>query len=108
MNKEEISILNYLKQYLQDKIDDGYHKLFYGENDYDFKTIDAINAIEELQHQLEEKDKVIDEIEKRCIQEISAATIQYERHKRSDTWQYIIAHKRILETLERGKNVNSK
>ena len=62
MDKEEINILNYLKQYLQDKIDGGYHKLFYGENDYDFKTIDAINAIEELQHQLEEKDKIIDEI----------------------------------------------
>lgn len=56
-----------------------------------------------LQHELEEKDKVIDEIEKRCNQEINAATIQYERNKRNDTWQYIIAHKRILEILERAR-----
>ena len=40
-------------------------------------------------------------------QEISAANVQYERHKRNDSWQYIIAHKRILEILERGKNENS-
>ena len=60
--------------------------------------------LKDLQHQLEEKDKIIDEIEKRCNQEINAATIQYERHKKSDIWQYIIAHKRILEILERGKN----
>ena len=57
-----------------------------------------------LQHKLKEKDKIIDEIEKRCNQEINAATIQYERHKRNDTWQYIIAHKRVLEILGRGKN----
>ncbi len=63
-----------------------------------------------LEHQLEEKDKVIDEIEKRCNQEISSAMIQYERHKRNDTWQYIIAHKRILEILEKIeiKNKNYK
>ncbi len=59
---------------------------------------------DELKFKLEEKDKIIDEIEKRCNQEINAATIQYERHKKSDIWQYIIAHKRILEILERGKN----
>lgn len=60
---------------------------------------------QKLRNQLEEKDKVIDEINKRCNQEISAATIQYKRQKRNDTWQYIISHKRILEILESGKNV---
>ncbi len=68
------------------------------------ENYNQINIIEDLQHQLEEKDKVIGEIEKRCNQEISAATIQYERHKRNDIWQYIIAHKRILEILEGGKS----
>ena len=63
--------------------------------------------INELKKQLEEKDKVISEINKRCNQEISAALIQYERHKRNDTWQYIIAHRRILEILERGKSENN-
>ena len=51
--------MNYLKQYLQEKIDDGYNKLFYGEEMYDFKTIDAINVIEDLQCLLEEKQKII-------------------------------------------------
>lgn len=74
--------------------------------DEGFRRIESAGllAIYTLQHQLEEKDKVINEIEKRCNQEISAANVQYERHKRNDSWQYIIAHKRILEILERGKN----
>ena len=55
-----------------------------------------------LRIHLKEKDKIIDEIEKRCNQEISVAAVQYERHKTSNTWQYIIAHKKILEILERG------
>ena len=55
-----------------------------------------------LEEKIREKDNVIYEIEKRCNQEISAATIQYERYLRSDTWQYIIAHKRILKILKSG------
>ena len=75
-----------------------------GEQPLTDEQLEFLNYFDNLQKQVEEKDKTIDEIEKRCNQEISAATIQYERHKRNDTWQYIIAHKRILEILERGKN----
>lgn len=43
--------LNSLKIYLQEKIDNGYHKLFYSELDFDIKTIDCINAIDDLQQE---------------------------------------------------------
>lgn len=38
-------ILEHLVEYLQDKIDTGYHKIFYNDDMYDEKTIDCINAI---------------------------------------------------------------
>lgn len=43
MSKEEI--LEHLIEYLQDKIDTNYHKIFYNDDMYDEKTIDCINAI---------------------------------------------------------------
>ena len=59
------------------------------------------NYIENLQHQLEEKDKIIGEIEKYCNEEIS----KIQKH------QYAIGTRRlnkILEILKRGKNANNK
>ncbi len=118
MNKEEIDNLeDYLKNELP-KIELPIPVTTFGSVNLDdlmdsikkFKKVPTSDELlrenKRLREQLEEKDKVIDEIEKRCNQEISAATIQYERHERNDTWQYIIAHKRILEILERGKNGN--
>lgn len=61
----------------------------------------------DLQDELEIKNEIIDIVKQKCNQEITAATIQYERHKRNNTWLYIVAHKRILEILEKGDNVMS-
>ena len=94
MNKKMQDLFYELKQYLV-------------QHSQKWNTLcDIEQYIIDLEKQLEEKDRVINEINKRCNQEINAAAIQYERHKRNDTWQYIIAHKRILEILERGKNDN--
>ena len=120
MNKEEIDNLeNYLKNDLP-KIEPTIPIANFGSVDLEdlmssikqFKKVPTSDELlrenKRLRSQLEEKDKIIEEINNRCNQEISAATLQYEKHKRNDTWQYLIAHKRILEILERGKNVNSK
>lgn len=58
MSKE----IEQLKEYLQYKIDNGFHKLFYNDLDYDVKTIDCINAINELQ---QENQKLKEQLEKK-------------------------------------------
>ena len=50
MNKETI---NNLLEYLQFKIDCGQHKLFYNDLDWDVKTIDCINALNDLKEKVE-------------------------------------------------------
>ncbi len=45
MSEEKREILEHLVEYLQDKIDTGYHKIFYNDDMHDEKTIDCINAI---------------------------------------------------------------
>lgn len=40
-----------LKVYLQDKIDTGFHKLWILSKDYDVKTVDLLNAIDDLQQE---------------------------------------------------------
>ena len=46
--KDEIKeILEHLKEYLQSKIDNGEHKIFYNDLMWDIKTIDCINAIDD-------------------------------------------------------------
>lgn len=47
-------ILEDLKKYFEEKITDGYHKLFYGDNG-EFKTVDAIttlNIVSEYENKL--------------------------------------------------------
>lgn len=47
MNDEIKEILEHLKEYLQNKIDNGEHKIFYNDLMWDEKTIDCINAIDD-------------------------------------------------------------
>ncbi len=48
---------------------------------------------------MKQKDEVIEKIKKRCNQEISASSYQYEqRHKQQDL-VYKVAHERILKML---------
>lgn len=65
MNEEEQEIFNNLKEYMQQRIDKGYHKFIYNDLDWDFKCIDCINALNkaiELQKELDKKDKMLKEI----------------------------------------------
>lgn len=55
MNDENRKILEHLVEYLQDKINTGYHKIFYNDDMYDEKTIDCINAINDT---LEENERL--------------------------------------------------
>lgn len=56
-NKE---ILENIKEYMQGSIDRGYHKFIYNDLDWDFKCIDAINAIDDLLNHLTKQDKMIE------------------------------------------------
>lgn len=47
----------------------------------------------------ERLERVIAKIIKRCDQEISASTIQYERNHSQQALVYKVAHERILEIL---------
>ena len=54
MSDEEKEIFNNLKEYMQSKIDNGYHKFIYNDLDWDFKCIDCINAIDNALKQSKE------------------------------------------------------
>ena len=47
MNDEIKETLEHLKEYLQSKINNGEHKIFYNDLMWDIKTIDCINAIDD-------------------------------------------------------------
>lgn len=55
----EIEILENLKKYLQFLLDNGTHKIFYNDLFWSEKTIDCINAINDLQQENKQlKDKI--------------------------------------------------
>ena len=60
--KEAIEILGNLKDYLQIKIDIGYHKLSYNDLGWDFKTVDSITAIDTVLQSLERKRELLKEL----------------------------------------------
>ena len=62
--EEDIKILENLKEYLQMLIDNGIHKIQYNELWHDEKTVDCINALENLikgYRELEEENKQLRE-----------------------------------------------
>lgn len=66
MSEEKREILEHLVEYLQDKLDTGYHKIFYNDDMYDEKTIDCINAINDTLEENKRLNNIIKQIEK-CI-----------------------------------------
>ena len=64
MSEEKREILEHLVEYLQDKIDTGYHKIFYNDDMYDEKTIDCINAINDTLEENKRLNNIINELEK--------------------------------------------
>lgn len=63
MSEEKREILEHLVEYLQDKIDTGYHKIFYNDDMYDEKTIDCINAIDTTLKEIERLNNIINEFD---------------------------------------------
>ena len=62
MSEETKVVLNHLLEYLQDKIDTGYHKIFYNDDMHDEKTIDCINAINNTLEEIERLHSIIKEV----------------------------------------------
>ena len=54
LSDEEKEIFNNLKDYMQNNIDNGYHKFIYNDLGWDFKCIDCINAIDKVLKQSKE------------------------------------------------------
>ena len=77
MNEEKRKILEHLVEYLQDKINTGYHKIFYNDDMYDEKTIDCINAINDTLEENKKLNNIINELEKWLI-------IQHDIYKNID------------------------
>ena len=50
--------------------------------------------------ELEQKEKIIKEARKRCIQEINASSIQYQRNHKQQELVYKVAHERIKKILD--------
>ncbi len=107
MNKE-MQLLNDFKLYLQDKSNIAFCTKFYTEKYKLFTTDDVVNAIEKIQHQLEEKDKAIDEVKKYCKSKSKFNCFGDSLTEKVLNTYVNATKKDILEILERGKNVNSK
>ena len=60
-----MSDLELLKRFLQNEIDTGGHKIFVFDKDYnaiEFKTTEALNEINNLENQLQQKENIIKEV----------------------------------------------
>ena len=56
LSDEEKEIFKNLKEYMQNSINNGYHKFVYNDLDWDFKCIDCINAIDKVIEELKNAD----------------------------------------------------
>lgn len=123
MSEEKRKILEHLVEYLQDKLDTGYHKIFYNDDMYDEKTIDCINAINDTLEENKRLNKENEELKKiqctflgtGCKAEIERlnniineleeyiCAIEYdERH--SDSWQIPVRiHNKLKELKDSDK-----
>jgi hypothetical protein len=64
MSDEEKEIFKNLKEYMQNNINNGYHKFIYNDLGWDFKCIDCINAIDKVLKQSKEIELLKEENEK--------------------------------------------
>lgn len=48
LDKEDVYILNGIKEYMQNSIDKGYHKWMFNDLGWDLKCIDIINTIDKI------------------------------------------------------------
>ena len=69
--EKDEEILNNIKSYMQESIDNGYHKFIYNNLGYDEKCVDVINAIE---HILSDYKRVLKENE-----ELKSDNLEYQR-----------------------------
>lgn len=63
MSEEEIiEIFNNLKEYIQDKINSGEHKIYYNDLCWDIKCVDCITAIDTLLELYKEQKEEIEQL----------------------------------------------
>ena len=110
-----MSDLELLKKYLQNEIDTGGNKIFVFDKDYnaiEFKTIDALNEINDLQSLLQQKENIIKEVREYIKSYESIETIQQFDHNKNNkdldystidemTRRYMIVHDKILDILNK-------
>lgn len=66
----EKQILEHIKEYLQNKIDTGYNKIFYNDLLHDEKTIDCINAIDTTLEENEQLHSIIKRVREYIMTEL--------------------------------------
>lgn len=99
-----MSDLELLKRYLQNEIDTGGHKIFVFDKDYnaiEFKTIEALNEINNLQKQLQEKENIIKEVREYIKENI---TYYYDEDLDEGIYQDEISGDKVLEILDKEVN----
>lgn len=97
MSEEKREILEHLVEYLQDKIDTGYHKIFYNDDMYDEKTIDCINAINDTLEENNRLNKIID----KAIKKLKFIDEYFTKNEILQMYQLIQNHKEVLEILDK-------
>ena len=97
MGEEKREILEHLVEYLQDKMDTGYHKIFYNDDMYDEKTIDCINAINDTLEENNRLNKIID----KAIKKLKFIDEYFTKNEILQMYQLIQNHKEVLEILDK-------
>ena len=97
MSEETKEILNHLIEYLQDKIDTGYHKIFYNDLMYDEKTVDCINAINDTIKEIERLNNELEEFEEFKEEHKIMKQILIE----NNLWETFLNDDRFLEYLRK-------
>jgi len=83
LSDEEKEIFNNLKEYMQSKINKGYHKFIYNDLDWDFKCIDCINAIDNALKQSKEIEELKDEYNTKLLSNAGIYQLGFNDGKKS-------------------------
>lgn len=80
--KRNVEILNNIKEYMQNSIDNGHHKFIYNDLDWDEKCIDIINSIdyfiEKVEKQREEIERLNEIINSRYYHDLKCRELEIE------------------------------
>lgn len=105
---EDIKIAEHLLEYLQLKIDDGVHKIQYNELLHDEKTIDCLNAIENLLSRLKTAERMndvladeVEDLHRYLVEEYGYFSVDYSKDTENTSKQEILewARKKVEENV---------